>query len=313
MSDADLDRLVEVLATASRPVPATELAGALGVTPQSLPGLIARLRALGVPVAESGAGIGLEATDLLDEETIARRLAARGVAVPVRVHRLCDSTNRLAAAGAVTALHLAELQTAGRGRRGQSWRQPFAGGLALSYVCPVPAGRLDGLAVALAVAVVEALERLGYRGLRLKWPNDIYAGDAKLGGLMVQLEGGGAPRLVAGLGLNVHAAPAIPDRSTAALDDCGAVHARNDLAVVLAAALAEALALFGQAGFAGFAGAYARLDLLAGRAVRLATPRGAVEGVVRGVGIGGELAIETPEGVNLFTAGEVSLGACPRP
>lgn len=279
--------------------------------PGRLQSLVTRLIALEVPILEGPGGVALQASDLISEEAITRDLAERGIRVPVAVRRICDSTNRLAAIGPVPAFHFAEMQTAGRGRRGQAWRQPFAAGVALSFAAPVPAGRLDGLAVALAVAAAEALQGLGYLGIRLKWPNDLYAGEAKLGGLMVQVEGGRAPRLVAGLGVNVHRAPQLSDRATAALVDCGPDRARNSLAVALAVTLADGLERFRRDGFPAFAPAYRRLDLLAGRAVRLSTPAGAVEGVVRGIGDVGEIAIETPAGVHHYTAGEVSLGACP--
>src|SRR5690606_19530546 len=72
----------------------------------------------------------------------------------------------------------------------------FAGGLA----------QLAGLSLAVGVAAAEALREAGFDGVGLKWPNDLLAGDRKLGGLLIEGGGeiGGPARAVIGLGVNVH-------------------------------------------------------------------------------------------------------------
>ncbi len=308
---AELDRVLDLLAASPRPLPRAAAGRLLTLPARGLERLLQRLRALHVPVGENPEGLYIECGDLLDARAITAALADMPAPPRVEVWRLCESTNRLAAKGDPPGLYLAELQTDGHGRRGSAWRQSFASGIALSYGVRATLERFDGLAVALAVAAVEALEALGYAGVRLKWPNDLYFRDAKLGGLMVQAEGGRDPRLVVGLGLNVHASPRLDDRPTAALDDMALPGVtRNTLAAALARALSEGLERFARQGFAGFADAYRRLDILAGRNVRLATAEGPVDGVVRGVGAVGEIAIETPAGLCHYAAGEVSVGAC---
>ena len=308
---AESERLLDLLAASQRPMPHAAIERLLALGPEDLERQLARLRAFGVPVAENARGLVIDCADLLDARAIAAELRGMPAAPRVEVWRLCESTNHLAANGVLPGLYLAELQTGGRGRRGSAWHQSFASGLALSFAVPAALRRLDGLAVALAVAVVCALEGLGYAGIRLKWPNDLYFGEAKLGGLMVQAEGGPAPRLVIGLGLNVHSAPDLEDRPTAALDQVAIPGvSRNSLAAAVVRALSEGLERFARHGFAEFSAAYRRLDLLAGRTVNLATPGGLVNGVVRGVGSVGDLAIETASGLCHYAAGEVSLGSC---
>jgi BirA family biotin operon repressor/biotin-[acetyl-CoA-carboxylase] ligase len=307
----DSERLLDLLIASARPLPRETAERLLGLSPKVLERQLVQLRALKVPVEENARGLVVNCVDTLDARVIAAALQDMPSVPHVEVWRLCESTNLLAAHGKLPGLYLAELQTSGHGRRGSAWHQAFASGLALSYAVRPILHRFDGLAVALAVTVVGALETLGYAGVRLKWPNDLYFGEAKLGGLMVQAEGGRTPRLVIGLGLNVHEAPALEDRATVALDQVakpGLI--RNTLAAALARALSEGLERFGHEGFAGFADEYRRLDLLAGRAVRLTTPGGLVNGVVRGVGAVGEIAIETPSGLCHYAAGEVSLGVC---
>ena len=311
MDAAESERLLDLLIASPRPLPREAAGRLLALSPRELDRQLAHLHALEVPVGENARGLIVDCADTLDARTITADLRDMPSAPHVEVWRLCESTNKLAAGGKLPGLYLAELQTGGRGRRGSAWHQAFASGIALSYGVPATLQCFDGLAVALAVTVVKALEDVGYTGIRLKWPNDLYFREAKLGGLMVQAEGGRVPRLVIGLGVNVHGAPELEDRATAALDQVAVPGlTRNALAAVLVRALSEGLKQFARYGFEGFSAEYRRLDFLAGRTVRLITPEGSVDGVVRGVGAVGEIAIETPSGLCHYAAGEVSLGAC---
>ena len=118
-----------------------------------------------------------------------------------------DSTNRLAAdlvrRGAPDGLVVgADHQTAGRGRRGRTWESRPGTALLVSTVLrPVP--RLVTLAA--GVAAAEACEGVAGAPVRLKWPNDLLAGDGrKAGGILSELVGDAA---VVGLGLNLTWAP----------------------------------------------------------------------------------------------------------
>lgn len=308
MGAADLDALAALLAGARAPLSRAHVARRLGMGGDALAARLSALRALGAPVAEDGRGLRLVYPDALDAGAIGAGLAGLEPAPAVDVRHVCESTNARAGTGAVPRLCLAEVQTAGRGRRGHAWVLPFGAGLALSYAARSPAGRMDGLAIAMAVAAAEALGSQGFADVGLKWPNDLYARGAKLGGVMVEAAGGRDPRLVVGLGLNVHSAPRLEDRPAVALGDLGPVPPRNALAAAVARALAGALSRFGREGFAPFAAAFARLDVLAGRTVRVAGAPGTVSGVARGVGPLGEIMVETPAGLCRYTAGEVSLG-----
>lgn len=104
-------------------------------------------------------------------------------------------------------VHTARSQTAGRGRRGRAWRQEAGSGLALSLVWMPgsPAPSPAGLTMAAGLAVLDASRTLGLEGGRLKWPNDLLVGDAKLAGVLVESRGldPAAPCYVVGVGLNV--------------------------------------------------------------------------------------------------------------
>ncbi|HYN63678.1 MAG TPA: biotin--[acetyl-CoA-carboxylase] ligase, partial [Candidatus Limnocylindrales bacterium] len=140
---------------------------------------------------------------------------SRRVGRTVEYHAQIGSTNDRARA----ALHepggeglavVADLQTAGRGRRGRSWASPAGVNLMVSVglrprVEPAAAGLL-GIVSALAVRDACAAQVPGVE-LRVKWPNDVVAADGrKVAGLLVEtsLEDGRMADAVIGAGINVN-------------------------------------------------------------------------------------------------------------
>ena len=100
---------------------------------------------------------------------------------------------------------LAEIQSAGRGRRGRAWRMPLGGGVALSSLRRFDVGMaaLSGLSLVAGLAAIRAIEDLGVDGVALKWPNDLVVDGRKLGGILVELGGDalGPCHAIVGIGL----------------------------------------------------------------------------------------------------------------
>src|SRR5215472_4561867 len=125
----------------------------------------------------------------------------------VRVVEETGSTNAdllaEAQAGAGEGLVLvAEAQTAGRGRLGRRWISPPRRALTFSVLLrpAVPAGLLGWVPLLAGVAVASALEHTAGVDARLKWPNDVLAGGAKLAGILAERWGSA---IVVGTGINV--------------------------------------------------------------------------------------------------------------
>jgi BirA family transcriptional regulator, biotin operon repressor / biotin---[acetyl-CoA-carboxylase] ligase len=96
-----------------------------------------------------------------------------------------------------------EAQTAGRGRMGRRWISPPRGTLTFSVLlrpAGVPAGQLGWLPLLAGVAAASALDRTAGVDARLKWPNDVLAGGAKLAGILAERWG---EAIVLGIGINV--------------------------------------------------------------------------------------------------------------
>jgi BirA family biotin operon repressor/biotin-[acetyl-CoA-carboxylase] ligase len=115
----------------------------------------------------------------------------------------------LAGAGAVHGtLVLAEEQTGGRGRMGRPWFSPKHKNILISLLLrpPIEAREVFIFTMVLAVAAVDAMEKVCGLKASIKWPNDIYAGRKKLGGILTEFSALGkrVEYVVLGLGLNVN-------------------------------------------------------------------------------------------------------------
>lgn len=209
---------------------------------------------------------------------------------------------------------LAEGQVGGRGRRGRRWQSAYAGGIAMSlgWRFPVLSGGVAGLAPAVAVALAQALESLGARGLGLKWPNDLVCDAGKLAGVLIELRGdpAGPCDLVIGIGLNWAAPAGELDQRVA---DLGAVFSegrasRNRVIGTVLSRLCESLVIFAEQGFAPFAGEWRERDVLAGREVELDLGRRRETGQALGLDEGGGLRIRDASGaIHAWQVGEISV------
>ena len=86
---------------------------------------------------------------------------------------------------------LAEEQTQGRGRRGRSWHSPAGANLyfSLGWRFHGPVEKLSGLSLAIGAMLAEVVARDYAVDLALKWPNDLYHGERKVGGVLIELLG----------------------------------------------------------------------------------------------------------------------------
>lgn len=308
-----------------------DLAARLGVSRAAVWKFVAGLRARGVAVESlPRSGYRLPCpVELLEPQRIRSALERSGWSLGPRLEVLFEvgSTNAyLYDAAAPPAgqprVAFAELQQAGRGRRGRSWLAPFGSGVTLSVAwtfADTPPG-LPALGLAVGVGVAQALQSAGLAEARVKWPNDIVWRHRKLGGLLLQLrtEAGGPSSVVAGLGINVALPQAARDALAAPeaqpVADLGEalgerLPGRNDLAATLAAAMLDTLDEFAHAGFAAFAARWAALDALLGARVRVTQADGTLDGEACGTDADGALLVRVAGQVQRFHSGDVSLRA----
>jgi BirA family biotin operon repressor/biotin-[acetyl-CoA-carboxylase] ligase len=250
-----------------------------------------------------------------------------------------------AAAGAPEGVVLAaEEQTSGRGRLGRSWVSPPRAALTFSLLVrpdTVSPARRGWLPLLAGVSVASAVRAAASVDARLKWPNDVLAGPAKLGGILAEAAG---DAVVVGIGLNVStepgelpppgptpggALPATSLRVLAAAGPAATLAAAAGPAATLPAAagngdrerlLTEILAVFehwyqawrqagGDPDRCGLRAEYTRLCATIGRRVRVELPGGQLlSGLAAGVDPDGRLLVRVSSAAGLPDA-EVPVAA----
>ena len=208
---------------------------------------------------------------------------------------------------------MAEVQTAGRGRRGREWISPFGRNLAMSLGVRIdrPLREVGAVGLAVGLGVADALTAAGLRDTRLKWPNDVLLGTRKLCGILIELPAAKEPpRVVIGIGINVGGLSAVSplvDQAVADVTEQLPDASRNRLAGMVVDAVYNGCKRFERDGFADMKPAYDSRHRFHGETVRLVAGKEEVTGIVAGVGLDGALQLQTRTGIRNFIGGEVSL------
>ena len=195
--------------------------------------------------------------------------------------------------------YLAESQSLGRGRRGQHWHADFASSILMSYRTWVAPGfHTSAYAMLVALFWVESLKlRYPKLPLQLKWPNDIFIGDKKIAGMLVDvltLDAGAI--LVFGLGCNVFS---VPERQTATasfLSQYVPIRDKTALVLDLMQACRRAQKVLQTSSFSAYVQAYNDCHMLHGKKIHFKHACGMGQGCVQGVCAQGKLQIVTQTG-----------------
>jgi BirA family transcriptional regulator, biotin operon repressor / biotin---[acetyl-CoA-carboxylase] ligase len=218
----------------------------------------------------------------------------------------CGSTQDIvrAVAGALGPegfVSITDHQLAGRGRRGREWRAEPGQALLLSILLR-PRTPLDSLAPLSLVAGIAVAEALPVDA-RVRWPNDVVVGGAKIAGVLAELETPAErpPFVILGIGINVDMPPdALPPTerlpATSLYVETGGHTDRLSLFGVLMDRLQAAYEEFETLGFAALHDRFAAVDDLAGRTIDVAVGDGVVHGEAAGVDGAGRLVLRLDDG-----------------
>ena len=299
------------------------LARELGAAPAAVQQALRELQDVGLTLYKvPGRGYRLaEPYDCLDTNAVRTQLGAQAQHFHLELLDVCASTNTLllerARGGAPSGSVIAcELQSAGRGRRGNNWQSGLGGSLTFSLLWRFAQGAagLSGLSLAAGLAVARALDTLGIARVQLKWPNDLLHAGRKLSGILIELhsDGTSSTGAVIGIGLNVRLHPSVRDAVMQAVTDIasifGQVPQRNRLLAAMLNELARALMQFAGQGFAPLRQEWMARHAHQGKLVTLSLADGkTLAGRAAGVAEDGALLLETARGVERFVSGEVSL------
>ena len=298
----------------------SSLVASLGISSPLLRKSLDELRALGLSI-ESSRGRGYRISgglDLLNDHSISTELASLNYD-RIDVLKTVDSTNRVAQThmsdGYRQVVVAAEYQGEGRGRRGRQWVSPYAANLYLSlgYRFKGGAASLQGLSLAVGLAVQQTLTSLGVTGVQLKWPNDLLLGKRKLGGVLIELAGdlSGECSVVVGVGLNVKMPGSVKSSIDQEWADLGkhmsGALTRSQLLIEIVRSLTQLLNEFEGKGFSEYAQHWQAVHAFQDHSVRLLMGHAEVEGICRGVDAQGEVLVEVEGKLNSYPAGEISL------
>ena len=297
----------------------------LGVSRMAVWKHLKALRQMGVDfTVVRGKGYCLPSSlELLDRDRIlsaATPASAAGID-GIEVFLEVDSTNNWLREQALNGapsgtVCVAEMQLAGRGRRGRTWVSPFAANLYLSLLWRSATGAtaLGGLGLVTGIALLRALRSYGIEGAGLKWPNDILAGDAKLAGVLIDVvgESNGPCIVIVGIGVNVCMSPGeavtIDQRWTDLHHLSGGNSlSRNVLAARILDELMPVIETFDAEGLQPFLDEWRQSDVLRGRKVGLTLPNEYITGTACGIDEVGALLVDTVHGRRRFLSGDVSV------
>lgn len=297
----------------------TEIGKKLGISRAAIWKRMQKLQESSGHQVESVPGKGyrlLQPVELLDLERV-RAMAGEEMAVILldTVDSTNDHAKRLIREGQRVGLVLAEEQTHGKGRRGRNWQSPYAANLYVSYVWPVSDGmrQLEGLSLAVGLAVQRCISDLGVADIGLKWPNDVLSGNEKIAGILLELVGDLADQshVVIGIGINVNmqsVVKGIGQPWTSVGVKLGRAVSRHQLLCGLLQHLRQVLATLKMDGFSALQQEWETKHLWHGKQAVVSSGESLIEGQVIGVNERGELGLKTADGsIQYLAGGELSL------
>ena len=212
---------------------------------------------------------------------------------------------------------IAEAQTAGRGRLGRRWTSPAGKGLLFSALLrpALPMSEAHLLTLVAACAAAEAIESLAGAPLSIKWPNDLFIGDRKVGGILLEVAGeqDEVDWIVVGIGVNVNTEyselPVALRRTATSLKMAtGEPVDRSELLARVLLTLDSHYARGLADGFESAISGFRSRDYLLNRTVSVQTRDGAVVGQASGIDERGALLVELPQRrMRTFHSGDVTL------
>jgi BirA family biotin operon repressor/biotin-[acetyl-CoA-carboxylase] ligase len=191
-------KVLEILERTETPVSGETISNELGITRSAVWKHIQELRAMGYDIYSSqkeGYKLTHTSNKLLPYE-IHKKLKTQFIGKKMRYLENTPSTiwvgKQMCSEGDVGKMHglviIAEEQTGGIGRMGRAWVSP-SGGIWITVVLKpnVPVDHIFMITMAGSIAIARAIRKEFDLGALIKWPNDIFIGNKKVAGLLLEL------------------------------------------------------------------------------------------------------------------------------
>lgn len=211
------EKVLKILESAEDPVTADQISASLDIPGSSVARHIKSLREAGhdIEFSRESGYLLVQGGGAITPEEIEKTLKTAVMGRDIRYYESVGSTNwtarKLCTEGDPAALHgtliIAEEQTGGFGRLGRAWVSPKGGIWASLILKPkVPVNSLFLITMAASIAIARAIRRKYDLGALIKWPNDVFIGDKKAAGLLVELstEGENVNYCLLGIGIDAN-------------------------------------------------------------------------------------------------------------
>ncbi len=221
---------------------------------------------------------------------------------------------------------LAERQLQGRGRRGKQWLSDTSAiTFSVMFYFKRPIEQLMGISLAIGVGVARELEALGVSQLCLKWPNDLWIENKKVGGILIETAiRNDQVQVVIGVGLNTANYPkdkVIGQEATSLgshLDNqvtlinnqmtlSSPKVSRNTLAAAAIKGVLDSIEVFGEQGLSPFLDEWQARDALNAKQIKIQRGEQQFIGEYQGIDSDGKLRADIAGESVVFDAGEVSI------
>lgn len=325
-------QILKVLRQKNEYVSGQELCNCMGVSRTAVWKAIRQLQEAGYNIeAIQNKGYRLlSAPDILTEPELVSVCRTEWLGKKFYCYEEVDSTNtqakRLAEEGAEHgSVVVAEVQTAGRGRRGHQWSSQGGAGIWFSFILKpelMPA-QAPMLTLVAAMAVVKALRQLPGIKPMIKWPNDVILSGRKVCGILTEMSAqiDYVNYIVTGIGINVKPQAFPKEVASVATDletawKCGnkEIEAKESIparSFLLEAVLEEFERYYGMymqtKDVTLFLEEYHAYLANKDKQVKVLDPKGDYEGIARGINRNGELLVERDHTVVAVNSGEVSV------
>ena len=210
-------KVLEILERADAPISGETISNELGVTRSAVWKQIKELRQMGYTITSSqkeGYRLTHTSNKLLPYE-IHKKLITQFIGKKMRYFEKTPSTNaigkQLCQEEDLEKLNgtviIAEEQSGAVGRMGRAWISP-GGGIWLTIILKpvIPVDHVFMITMAGSIAIARAMRREFELGALIKWPNDIFIGNKKVAGLLLELaaEADTVHYCLLGIGVNVN-------------------------------------------------------------------------------------------------------------
>ena len=239
---------------------------------------------------------------------------------------VCESTNKLAYHECIHGnaedgtIWLSDHQTQGRGQRGNSWISDPGKNLLFSFNLNLKQASLNNqffLSKVISIGIKEGIEHFFSResksteSLKIKWPNDIYWGKQKIGGILIenQISGGKWKFSIIGIGININQTDFILKSATSIKNILGKEIDRQKILSDIIFFVEENLTLFEEENWKEINQTYHQNLLGIGKEIKFQETNNqtVINGVIQGVEDNGKIKIETNLGVKFYEIKEISL------